>query len=581
MYDRRTDSLKDINKNMNDCSNLSTAVTVKEYIKSILKRDNKPNILLLMTDQQRFDTINAAGFEFMKTPNLDRLVREGCMFNYAYSPNPICCPARHNMITGLPARYHTISDNDFNARCPGALPTVAQILSDNGYDTSAIGKMHFQPARRHNGFDKLQLCEEVPNYREDDEYAMYLKSVGLGNIQNIHGVRNLLYMVPQRALIPEEYHSTTWVADRSIEFIKTNNGRRPFFLFTSWIAPHPPFDVPETFADMYNGVDIPEPYVSKTPLSPLSEENKKLGDHPNKNYLRRMRALYYSAITQIDKNIGRILETLEKTGQLDNTLIIFTTDHGEMLGDHGLYQKWLPYDSCCRIPFIVRYPSRIKGGTICNDFVDLNDILPTILDAAGLEYPGEIELPGESVLTDKKVKERSFQYVEYSKGNRRWISIRNKEYKYNYYYGGGREELFDMINDPYETTNLLFKEESREITKVKNELRKKLVEYEKRYGLEGYVVHDDFIRLQSYVPRPSRNIAYPVFPMTLSEEERSTMNDFYEEIVKVVEKEPIVDLSELDLDAWKNNRNIPEDIVRKVLEGDRKNKAAIKNNINR
>ena len=193
---------------------------------------DKPNILLLMTDQQRFDTICAAGHEFMHTPNLDRLVKEGTTFRYAYSPNPICMPARHNLITGLPARYHGFPDNAHGAITRWELPKLPQILADHGYDTRAIGKMHFRPKRRHNGFNKIELMTELPSTREEDEYAMYLKEVGLGHIQNIHGVRNLLYMLPQRAPIPEEHHGTKWVADRSIEFIKNNKGRQPFFLFS-------------------------------------------------------------------------------------------------------------------------------------------------------------------------------------------------------------------------------------------------------------------------------------------------------------------------------------------------------------
>lgn len=531
------------------------------------RKDKRSNILILMTDQQRYDTINAAGFNHMQTPNLDRLVREGCLFTNAYSPIPICIPARHNLITGLPPRYHGFADNDFEQVIPFALPTLPRILSDAGYETRAIGKMHFRPVRRHNGFDKMELMEEVPEFREEDEYALYLKQVGLGHVQNIHGVRNLLYMVPQRSLFPEEHHGTTWVADRSIEFIRNNRGRHPFFLWSSWIAPHPPFNVPDTFADLYKNTDLPEPYVSKTPLSALAEENKMLGDLPGPHYLHRMRELYYAAIGHVDKNLGRILAALAEIGELDNTLIIFVSDHGELLGDYGLYQKWLPYDSCARIPLIIRFPANVEPGSVRDAFVDLNDILPTILDVVGMDYPGDFYLPGESVFGDSPAKDRRFQYMEYSRGNRRWISLRNHTHKYNYYYGGSREELFDLVDDPHETTNLLAGEFSQEVAEIKDSLKQKLIEYERQFGLEGYVDGNDLMQQDPYVSRPYRNKAFPKFPDRITDAvEKEQMSDFFDEVLAAIEREPVVKLAELDLKAWQKNGNIPVEIIQKMLE---------------
>jgi arylsulfatase len=530
------------------------------------RKEKRPNILILMTDQQRHDTINAAGYSYMQTPNLERLAAEGCRFTNAYSPIPICIPARHNLITGLPPRYHGFADNDFEQVIPYSLPTLPRILSDNGYETRAIGKMHFRPVRRHNGFDKMELMEEVPEFREEDEYAMYLKQVGLGHVQNIHGVRNLLYMLPQRSLIPEEHHGTTWVADRSVEFIRNNHGRHPFFLWSSWIAPHPPFNVPDSFADLYKNIDLPEPYVSKASLSALAEESKILGDLPGPHYVRRMRELYYAAISHVDQNLGRILAALAEIGQLDNTLIIFVSDHGELLGDYGLYQKWLPYDSCARIPLIVRFPASVEPGTVRNEFVDLNDILPTILDVAGTAYPGDIQLPGESVFSDSPVKDRNCQYMEYSRGNRRWITLRNQTHKYNYYYGGGREELFDLVDDPQETTNLLAGEPGREVTEIKDSLKQKLVEYERQFGLTGYVEEDELVRLDPYSPHPYRNKAFPKFPGRVTDAvEQEQMNDFFDELLAAIAREPVVKLEELDLKAWQKNGSIPDEIVQEML----------------
>ncbi len=545
---------------------MTSGVSHDLRLAQLRQKDERPNILIVLTDQQRADTIYAAGAEWMRTPNLDRLAAGGCLYNNAYTPNPICMPARHNMLTGLTARHHGYPDNGWGYGMPQNLPTFPQILSDNGYETRTIGKNHFYPPRRHHGYLNMELMQEVPAFREQDEYLMYLKEHGYGTIHNIHGVRNLLYMLPQRALMPEEHHGTSWVANRAIDFIRTNQGRRPWLLKLGWIAPHPPFNVPDEFADLYNDVDFPDPYVSETPISPLAEENKLLGDLPTEEYVRRMREVYYGAVSHVDHHVGRIVQSLEETGQLDNTLIIFTSDHGEMLGDYGTYQKWLPYDSCAKIPFIVHFPKRVTGGTVKDDFVDLNDVLPTILDAAGIPYPGEQKLPGESLLTSAGRKDRTHQYVEYSEGNRRWVSLRDSRFKYNYYYGGGREELFDLENDPHEIRNLLIVR-PEEYKYVRHNLRQRLIACEKHWGLSGCIQNGDFLRLEKFQPKPYRNRAFPLFYEKLTDpQEKVAMNDFFDEVAEAIRKESVVKLEELDLPAWQKNGNFSDEQIQKLLE---------------
>ncbi|MGP8313834.1 sulfatase [Enterocloster aldenensis] len=537
---------------------------------------NAPNILLITTDQQRFDTIHAAGAAHMITPNLDRLVREGCLYENAYSPNPTCMAARHNIITGLPARYHGFDDNYFDVikAPPHELPMMAQVLADNGYDTAAFGKMHFLPFRRHNGFNRMELMEEMPRYREDDEYAMYLKEQGYGNIQSIHGVRHMMYMLPQRSLIPEEHHGSRWVADRTIHYLEENRGSRPFMIWTSFIEPHPPFDVPERFADFYQGAVLPELKVTRTPLSPLAEENKCVADYPDESYLRRVRELYYAAITFVDGQIGRILDKLEETGQLDRTLIVFTSDHGEMLGDYGTYQKFLPYDGAAKIPMVIRYPAVFKGGSRVREFVDLNDLFPTFLDAAGLSYPDQdIKLPGASLLTDKADKDRDCQYVEHSRGNRRWVSLQRSGYKYNYYYGGGLEELFDMENDPDETENLLYGPETKAAYEaVRQDMRTRLIHYEEAFGLEGYVRNGDFALLEPYPVRRTRKLTFSMFPDKLGKEEQARMMTHEEEILKAVAREPVVRLSELNMEAFKEASGLSGQRIQEMIAGSEKDR---------
>lgn len=532
--------------------------------------DKRPNILILFTDQQRFDTINAAGFNYMHTPNLDRLVKEGCLYTNAYTPNPVCVPARHNLLTGLPARYHGYANNagkpfDLN------IPTLPGILADNGYDTRAIGKMHFLPSRRHNGFNKMQLMEEGPHFREDDEYAMYLKENGYGNIQNIHGIRNLLYYMPQRSLIPEEHHGSTWVGDRSAEYIRQNNGRRPFFLWSSWIAPHPPFDIPDSYAEMYCDKDLPKPIKDKTPVSTVTEIRKTIpgipeGEGKFEEYSKRLREVYYASVSLVDHNIGKVLDALEETKQLDNTIIIFTTDHGEMLGDHETFGKSTSYESSSHIPFIVRYPEKFKPGSKCGEFCDLNDIMPTVLDIAGIDYPKPdiFELPGGSLIKDDK--DREYQYMEFGVGVYRWVAIRDKQFKYTYHYREEYEELFDLENDPGESINLMH-EKAKEYKEVRDRLYKVLLKYEQRWGLEGQTTEDDFVKF----PKPPLDIAginsqFPNIVKNMTKEELETMNDFADEVLQVIKGEPLSALENLDIEQWLEKGG-PKELIEKVLKG--------------
>ena len=520
----------------------------------------QPNILLVTTDQQRYDTVRALGYDFMETPNLDSLAAEGCCYPNAYSNNPVCMAARHNIITGLTARYHGFDDNYFEENpkvIPADLPTFPQLLSDAGYDTIAIGKMHFQPCRRHNGFTKMELMEEIPRYLEDDEYTMYLRDNGYAGLQSPHGVRHLLYMLPQRSLIDEEHHGSAWVAERSIHHLKENAGKRPFFLWSSFIAPHPPFDVPENWADLYKGKDLPPVKKSVTPISRLAEWKKCIADYPDESYLQRVRELYYASISFVDYNIGKIIRQLKEMGEYDNTLIIFTSDHGEMLGDYGTYQKMLPYDGSARIPVIMRYPEKIEAGSRDERFVDINDILPTVLDAAGVKYPNPDILPGESIFIRDGKKDRSLQYVEYGHGNMRWVSLRSKKYKYNYYYGGGVEELFDMENDPDESVNILWSGTDPGALKIKEEMRSLLVEMESRYGLEGCVQDGDFLKLEEINAGFYRENNPPIFPGRAG----GGYISLEEEIRRAVAHEPVVKLKDLDLDYFSERGTIDRDAL--------------------
>ena len=527
--------------------------------------NTSPNILLLTTDQQRYDTIAAMGYPYMVTPNLDRLVAEGCSMPLAHSTNPACIPARHTIITGQHSAVTGLDDNCFDGsrRMPRDLPTLAGILSDGGYETTAVGKMHFIPTRNHNGFGRMELMEEIPRFRQDDDYALYLEGVGEGRVQSIHGVRNVLAMLPQNPLQEETHTGTHWVADRLIHHIKVNNGNRPFFYWGSWIAPHPPFSVPKRYADLYRGKELPGAIPPSGEPKPLTRENSRLADHYDEGVARRAREYYYGAITYVDEQIGRVLDCLEELGQLENTLIIFTSDHGELLGDHGSYHKFQPYEGSVRIPMVLRWPTRLRAGSRYDGFADLTDLLPTVLDAAGLDYPGNLPLPGGSLLKPpaESGRDRTVQYAEHSSDSRRWISLRDARYKYVYYYSEGQEELFDLERDPGERQNLLAAGEVP--TAEYRALKERLYEMEERWGPEGYTENGSFRVLSPAQIKEKLPATFPLFARHLKD--ASGLLPLPEEILLAVREEPAVDLSRLCWDEWIREGLISENFRNQVL----------------
>ncbi len=474
-------------------------------------RDDRPNILLLFADQQRHDTIGAAGFPWMRTPNLDRLAETGCVFPNAYSPNPICVPARHCLLTGTTGRHHGFWNNGGPYIADDGLPTLPRVLSDAGYYTAAVGKMHFRPARRHHGYLDMHLMEEIPAHFVDDAYCRYLHANGYGELRCIHGVRPYVYHLPQESLVPFEHHGTSFVATRTIEVLEAARGR-PFFLMAGWIKPHPPWNVPADWQDAYAGADLPEPIPISREAPYYAGESAWYGDADSPEHRRAIREAYYSCVSMIDFNVGRILDYLESTGQLDNTLVIYTSDHGEMLQDKGFYQKAVPFESASRVPFLVRWPRRVEAGSRDERFVDLMDVLPTALDAAGIDLADKpcregYELAGGSVLPGgDSGRDRSEQFVSFGIGRSRWIMLRDERTKYVHFYNGGIEHLYDLQADPQELSNLLAGEGAPhgEADRVRREFRRRCIEHEARWGPPEQVADGDFASFDYEPPAPER-----------------------------------------------------------------------------
>jgi len=527
------------------------------------KISNKPNVLLFMVDQMRFDAMRCAGNSHIQTPGLDRLAEEGVLYSRGYSPVPVCIPARHSMLNGHRCATHKRHGNVVPNPEP-QLETLPQLLGLAGYRTQAIGKMHFRPVRRHYGFHRMELMEEIPDFRKDDEYLMYLKENGYGHIRQVHGVRNLFYHHPQTSVIPEEHHGSTWVADRTIDFL-CNNRDKSFFCFSSWIAPHPPWNPPEPFASMYDPEDMPlpvgwdrdpetlPPWIRYSNFADVKDASPEM--------LQRIKALYYGSISLIDKGVQRILRALDELGIADDTLVIFTSDHGEMLGDKRGFQKGKPYDAASRVPFIMRFPGRIEPGQVSDELVSLLDIMPTVLDVADVEYPGCQPLPGSSLLGKEGgglKEQREGLVVEYGKPPRRWIALLEGQWKYAYYIDSGWEELYNLEDDPDEETNLLLEEASGDSRNLADKMKAKLTEWEKKHGYPDSIEDGELKNYEvEYSPGAYLNSQFPRWVDRLPPEERAKMESVGESTVNAARKEDTFTFKDLkesgSLDRWKKS----------------------------
>lgn len=416
----------------------------------------RPNIILILTDQQRGDCLGIEGHPVLQTPNLDWIARTGTRFRRGYAECPSCIPARRSLMSGTaPAANGLVG---FQSAEWNPAHTLAGELSKAGYQTEMIGKLHLRPPRKRFGFDHIQLANSTRG--EHNDYVEWLeKQHGRTEIDPgmAHGLSSNGW-VGRPHHLPEEQMHTFWCIDRAMAFLNKRDPSAPFFLNISFIDPHPPFTPPRFYYDRYIGRDLPDPVVGD--WAPRFDGPQK-GFNPNAEKiclheydLRCARAAYYGMINFIDDQIGRLYQFARKV--LDDCLIVFTSDHGEMLSDHNLFRKTWPYEASARVPFIIRAPRSwgLPGEVVCDSPVGLQDIMPTLLDAAGLEVPdsctGKSLLPilrGEADrVRDLLHGEHSGCYA-YNQGNH---YITDGRYKYIWYTQTGAEHLFDLNDDPDE-----------------------------------------------------------------------------------------------------------------------------------
>ena len=399
------------------------------------------------------------------------LCHEGIRFDAAYSDCPICVPARVSIMTGKYAHHHGMKGNGETSTVMGVKDTLPTLLRAQGYQTCAIGKMHFGPERTRHGFDEMLLPA--------DYYRQMTKS-GLPWQPMRHGLgQNELY--PTMATVPETLTLTNWIAEQSVEYIKERRDpTRPFFLWCSFSKPHPPLDPPEPYYSMYRNCPIPEPVAGDWCADDRCPEPFKRWmqswslDQIPPEIIHEARAAYYGLITQIDYNMGRVFAALQDQGMFSDTLFVYTSDHGELLGDHRSGCKVFFYEGSARIPFVVRLPqswSDRRHGAVVDSPVTHADILPTLLRAAGGTAPDDVDGKDLIALARGELSDPR-RFLEASAHENDYFAITDGRWKYIYYPEGDTEQLFDTGSDPDDLHDLV---EQPECAGKLDELRSELL----------------------------------------------------------------------------------------------------------
>lgn len=396
----------------------------------------RPNILLIMADQMRGQAMGVAGNPDLLTPNLDRLAECGVYLPNTFANTPVCCPARANLLTGQYPHRHGMKINDLRLR--EEVVTLAEILGDAGYRTGFIGKWHLDGGLRLPGF--------VPPGPRRQGFQFWAAN----ECRHAHWDNWYFRDAPQRIPI-EGFETATWF-DVAIEFLR-ETGDQPFFLELTMGPPHNPYIAPEETAGMYNPAELT--------MRPNWQEGTRHGSRENI-------AASYAMITDIDRHVGRLMDALDELGLSDDTIVLFTADHGDMLGSHGMAFKRKPWEESIRVPGIVRYPRRLEGGRVDELLFSHVDFAPTMLGFAGLPVPEEMQGRDLSAALAGTSEERPeavclSNYMPYQRGTiRAWRGVRTSRYTYARW-EDGPWVLYDVKNDPYELDNLVGRPEHRQL----------------------------------------------------------------------------------------------------------------------
>jgi len=437
---------------------------------------DRPNILVIMTDQQRRDTLGAYGCDWISTPNLDRLAAEGTLFTRASVDNPVCTPSRASIFTGKPVFEHTVlrvHDNlpDDEMQFP------ERLRRDGGYRTALFGKLHTssrvkEEVQRHpnDGFEIYEWCLE-PSVSMDSRfngYVPWLRETAPDFLAALkqNGRRELHH--------PEDLHMSKWAADRTIAFIEAaKSDGRPFFCLMSLFDPHDPYeDHPRVARAWVDAERIPAPIAKSDAPDCVRREQQAsyLGraDAFTPDDIGEIRLGYGASIAFVDRQVGRVLDALDGAGLAGETLVVFLSDHGDQLGDHGLFVKGVGlYEPTVGVPLLLRWPGHVAEGGRCDGLAQGRDLAATCLAAAGLDHsdiPSSEDLVGmaEAGRARRSVAATLYRNSGINNEGEFWnppmlsTMVRDERYKLVVYGSGGRSEreLFDLADNPQETRNL-------------------------------------------------------------------------------------------------------------------------------
>jgi arylsulfatase len=415
----------------------------------------RPNMVVITADQWRADCLGTMRSRHpVMTPHIDQLAAEGVLFEQAWADCPVCMPQRITQLTGQVASRFGATTNFMSGPRPeidarSTLP--ARLAREAGYQTKAVGKMHFFPDRARWGFEHVSL--------HPDDYVNWLEQHGYGGAYRGHGLGgNEVY--PAVSAVPERYTHTHWIVDQAIDFLGARDPECPFFLWIVFEAPHSPFDPPEPFDRMYDNFTIPDPVRGKwleASDAPAFFTDKPLThnyDHLSAEVIRESRRRYYGQISHIDYQLGRLFGEMRTRKLYDDTAIVFTADHGEHLGDHGVFSKTTYMSSSGMVPLVLRLP---RSAPLAHPALRLDspamtaDIPPTLLGLAGLGLDENTD--GISLLPAMASGESAADRVICGECGGNAFATDGK-HKYLYYRTRGSQQLFDCVNDPEDLADL-------------------------------------------------------------------------------------------------------------------------------
>ncbi len=447
---------------------------------------DRPNIILIMTDQQRADSINAMGATWMQTPHLDRLVREGTAFNKCFVNSPVCVGARSSLFMGKFPHGTGIFTN-----FQPWVPTWVASLAEVGYHCASIGKMHINPYDQLGGFHQRFPVEnkDRPLFLDEHDRAFYdewdkaLKARQLtkpSRYQRIaedpEGYREAVGCFPWE--LDEDMHSDMFIGNTALWWLEDRKADSPLFLQIGFPGPHPPYDPCPRYLDLYANAAIPVPTVTDEEIAQQPRAHRIFRQNLIDNNfdsvawrndvtadeILSIRRHYAANVTMIDEKVGQIMQMLNAKGYLEDTVVIFTSDHADALGDHGHIQKWTMYDTVSTVPLIFWSPNRIPSGKIDDSLVQLTDIAPTILEFAGIPIPDNFEattllpkLVGDSETSSDEVVYSELGRDHIQSGAEYIVMRRDRDWKLVYYQGEPDGELYDLNADPDEINNLWMK----------------------------------------------------------------------------------------------------------------------------